>query len=161
MNVSLNPKFSSCRSVEKNDIYFAQSYTGRERTQKQKDAEKQVVTGGGALAATKAAKSGVDKFTKAGKVATETIKTTKETVKQAKGLWGKVVSSAKWATDSIMNWGSKFKNLKFVKPLVESKAFRYCAGGLGYAFGAVTLISGLSDIAKVTSETIESKMANN
>lgn len=149
------------------------SYSGRERTQKQKDAEKQVVTGGGAIAATtaaantKAAKSGFDMFSSASivsngmKTTTEAAKVAGKVTKQTKSLWSKVAENARWCKDAVMNWGSKFKNLKLVKPLVESKAFRYCAGGLGYAFGAVTLISGLSDIAKVTSETIESKMTNN
>ena len=156
MNVSLNPQIA---------------HTGR--SQKQKDAEKQVVTGGGAIAATtaaantKAAKSGFDMFASASKVSkgmkttTEAAKVAGDVTKKTKGLWAKVAENARWCKDPVLNWGSKFKNLKFVKPLVESKAFRYCAGGLGYAFGAVTLISGLSDIAKVTSETIESKMANN
>lgn len=148
------------------------TYSGRERTQERKDAEKKVVAGGGAIAATtaaantKAAKSGFDMFTSAGKVSkgmkatTEAAKTATEVTKKTKGLWSKVVGGTKWATDAIMNWGAKFKNIKFIKPIVESSIFRYSAKGLGYGFGAVTFISGMSDIVKVTSETIESKIAD-
>lgn len=137
-----------------------------------KDAEKKVVTGGGAIAATtaaartKAAKSGFDMFDSASKVSkgmkgfTETTKTAADVAKQSKGLFAKVAENARWAKNAILNWGTKFKSMKYVKPLVESKIFRAGAGALGYGFGFITLISGVSDIAKVTSETIESKISN-
>ncbi len=133
---------------------------------KNKDAEKKVVTGGGAIAATtsaakaRAAKS-FDVFNSASKVSkgmkgfTQTTKTASVVANQSKSLWVKVVENAKWAKNSILNWGSKFKNLKYIKPLVESRLFRAGAGALGYGFGFVTLASGISDIAKVTTETVE------
>lgn len=136
-----------------------------------RDAEKKVVTGGGALAATtaaaksKAMKSGVDLFSTSEKAAkgikgvTETTKTVTSVAKQSKGLWPKIVENAKWGKTKILSWGTKFKNNRLIKPLVQSKVFKWTAGGLGYLFGFVTLISGLSDIGKVTTEMIESKVS--
>ncbi len=138
---------------------------------KDKDTEKKVVTGGGAIAATttaakaRAAKS-FDVFNSAKEVSkgmkgfTESTKTINNVAKQSNSLWRKVSENAKWATKSILNWGTKFKNMKYIKPLVESKVFRAGAGALGYVFGFVTLASGISDIAQVTSETIETKLNN-
>lgn len=141
------------------------TFTGR--TKEQKDAEKKVVTGGGALVATtsaarlKATKSGFDMFSSAEKVSkgmstvTNTAKAAKTVAKETTGLWAKVCKNAKWAKDAILNWGENVQKMKFVKPLVQNKIFRGCAGALGYGFGAVTLIAGLSDITKVASDTIE------
>lgn len=147
------------------------SFTSSEKDNK-RDAEKKVVTGGGAVAATasvtraKAARSGFDMFASSKEVAkgmrsvTGTARTVNQTVKQTTSLWGKVCENAKWAKCAILNWGSKFKNMKIIKPLVESKMFRGCAGALGYGFGLVTLISGCSDIAKVASEAAEGNLLN-
>ena len=138
-----------------------------EEEKQRKEAEKKVVTGGGAVAATasvtnlKATKSGVDMFASTGKISrgmstvTNTTKTASNVAKQTKSLWAKVGENARWAKDAILNWGTKFRNMKMIKPLVESRAFRGCAGFLGYGFGAVTLISGLSDITKVASDTVQ------
>lgn len=143
------------------------AFTGKERTKEQKDAEKKVVAGGGAVAATttaarvKATKSGVDMFAATGRASnslntvTNTARAANKVSKQTKSLWTKVGENAKWAKNAILNWGKNFKNIKFIKPLVESRVFRGCAGFLGYGFGAVTLISGLSDIGKVASDTAE------
>ncbi len=138
-----------------------------------KDAEKKVVTGGGAVAAAtataraKAAKSGFDMFSSAKKVSQgmkgvrETTRTAANVAKQTKGLWAKVAENARWAKDAILNWGSKFKNMKFIRPIVKSPLFKGAAGALGYGFGIVTLISGLSDITKVTTEAVEGKLLHN
>lgn len=143
------------------------AFTGNERSQKQKDAEKKVVTGGGAFAATasatklKSTKSGFDMFASAGKVSkgmstvTNTAQTAQRVAKQSTGLWAKVCQNARWAKEAILNWGAKFKDMKFVKPLVKSPVFRGVAGALGYGFGAVTLIAGLADITKVASDAVE------
>lgn len=137
-----------------------------------KDAEKKVVTGGGAVAATtaaarsKAMKSGVDLFSTSEKAAkgikgvTEATKTATSVAKQSKGLWTKIVDNARWAKTKVLKWGAKFKNTRFIKPIVNSKLFKAGAGALGYGFGFVTLVSGLSDIGKVTTEMIESKVAD-
>ena len=100
------------------------------------------------------------KVSKGMKGLTETTRTATDVAKKSKGLFAKVAENARWAKNAILNWGTKFKSMKYVKPLVESKIFRAGAGALGYGFGFITLISGVSDIAKVTSETIESKVAN-
>jgi len=89
---------------------------------------------------------------------TEAAQTGSEVVKKTSSLWGKVVENAKWAKNAILNWSTKFKNMKYIKPLVESKAFKCGAGALGYGFGFVTLISGLSDISRVTIEAVNSKI---
>ena len=133
------------------------SFTSQYPQNRDKDAEKKIVTGGGAIAATTAAAQA--RATRSGlqmvKNATQITKTAGKVAKEGTTLWAKVCQNAKWAKDAIIGWGSKFKNLKFVKPIIESKAFRGCAGALGYGFGLVTLISGCSDIAKVATETIE------
>ncbi len=143
------------------------------RSKERKDAEKKAVTGGGAIAATtaaartKAAKSGFDMFNSAKKASQglkavkETTKTAANVTKQTKGLWVKVAENARWAKDAILNWGAKFKNMRIIKPIVRSPLFRGAAAALGYGFGFVTLISGLSDITKVTTEAIEGKLLNN
>lgn len=147
------------------------AFLGMSKEEK-KDAEKKVVTGGGAVAATatatraRAARSGFDMFASSKQVAqgmknvTGAAKTVNSTLKQTTSLWGKVCENAKWAKDAIIYWGSKFKNLKAIKPLVESRVFRFGAGALGYGFGLVTLISGCSDIAKVASEAAEGNLIN-
>jgi hypothetical protein len=140
-----------------------------ERTQERKDAEKKVVTGGGAVAATtaaaraKATKSGFDMFASASRVSqgmqtvTSGARTANNVVKKSSSLWARVSENARWAKDAILNWGSNFKNMKYIKPLVESRVFKFGAGALGYGFGAVTLLSGLSDISKVVTDTVDEK----
>ena len=137
----------------------------RARTQEEKDRDKKVVTGGGAIAATtasvaktKATRSGFDMFSSASKVSngiTTSAKTASNVAKQTKGLWGKVIENTRWAKNAILNWGKNLQNSRFLKPLVNSKLFKFGAGTLGYGFGIVTLISGLSDIGKVTTDAIE------
>lgn len=142
-------------------------FTGKKRTKEQKDAEKKVVTGGGAIAATastarlKATKSGFDMFSSAGNVSkgmstvTNTAKAAQNVAKQSTGLWAKVCKNARWAKNAILNWGTKFKDMRFVKPIIKSPVFRGIAGALGYGFGAITLIAGLADITKVASDAVE------
>ena len=137
---------------------------------KRKDAEKKAVTGGGAIAATtaatrgKAARSDFDMFASSKKLAngmqtvTQTAKNAKTVAKKSMTLWGKVCENAKWAKKAVMNWGTKFKSLKYIRPLVESKIFRGCAGVLGYGFGIVTLISGISNIAKIATNATNGQL---
>lgn len=140
-------------------VTFNPQFTGKERTQKQKDAEKKVITGGGALAAAnvKATKGGVDLFatTKGLSAVNKGVATANTVTKKATTLWGTVCSKAKWAKDAIINWSSKFKNMKYIKPLVENRVFRACAGVLGFVFGLITLITGLSDIGKVAVDAFQ------
>ncbi len=149
------------------------NYKGFEQAAEQKnnkDTERKVVTGGGAVAAaagaarTKAARSGFDMFNSARRASqgvrgvTETTRTTADVATKTKGLWAKVAENARWAKNAIMNWGDKFKKIGFINRIVKSKLFMKTAGALGYGFGLVTLISGLSDITKVTTEAIEGKL---
>lgn len=92
---------------------------------------------------------------------TGTARTVGDTVKKTTSLWAKVCENAKWAKNAVINWGAKFKNLKYIKPLVTSKPFAFMAGALGYGFGLVTLISGCSDIAKVASDAAQKHLSNN
>ena len=144
------------------------SFTGNDDAkEKRKEAEKKVVTGGGATAAAvgasraKAAKSGFDVFASSKKVSqglqtvTNAGKSATQVVKKSTTLWAKVCENAKWAKDAIINWGTKFKNMKYIKPLVTSKPFMWTAGALGYGFGLVTLISGCSDIARVATDVAQ------
>lgn len=144
------------------------SFTGEKDTkEKRKDAEKKVVTGGGATAAAvtasraKAAKSGFDVFASSKKVSqglqtvTSAGKSAVNVAKKSTTLWVKVCENAKWAKDAIINWGAKFKDMKYIKPLVNSKPFMMFAGALGYGFGLVTLISGCSDIARVATDVAQ------
>lgn len=155
MSISLNDK-----------IAFNTNSTVATRSGRDKDTEKKVVTGGGAVAATtaaaraKGAKSGFDMFSSASKVSkgiTSSARTASKVAKETKGLWAKVVENAKWAKNAVMSWGKTLQNSKILKPLVNSKLFRFGAGTLGYGFGLVTLISGLADITKVTTEAIEKR----
>ena len=135
-----------------------------------RNAEKKVVTGGGAVAATaatvraRAARSGFDMFASSKAVSqgmstvTSSAKTFTQAVKKSTGLWAKVCENAKWAKNAILEWGSKFKGSKFIKPFIENKLFRGCAGFLGYGFGLVTLISGASDIIRVTTDTLQGNL---
>lgn len=151
------------------------SYTSNHETSQQnkKDAEKKVVTGGGAVAAatatarTRAARSGFNMFNSAKKVSrgmhnvTQTTKVATNVAKQTKSLWAKVAENARWAKNTVLTWGDKFKNLKYIRPIIKSPLFRGVAGALGYGFGFVTLISGLSDISKVTTDAMDGKLFNN
>ena len=140
--------------------------------EKKREAEKKVVTGGGAVAAAttatraKAARSGFDMFASSKEVArgmktvTGTAKAVNNTVKQTTSLWGKVCENAKWAKIAILKWGAKFQNSRYIRPLIENRLFRGCAGALGYGFGLVTLISGCSDIIKVTSDAADGNLFN-
>lgn len=156
-----------------NNISVDTSISNNYRNQRDKDNDtgKKVVAGGGAVAATstamraRAARSGFDMFNSSSKVArgmkgfTETTKTVNGVAKQTRGLWGKVVENSRWAKSAIIKWGNNLKT-GCLKPLLKSKLFKGCAGALGYGFGFVTLISGLSDIGKVTTEAIENRMLN-
>lgn len=135
--------------------------------EKRKEAEKKVVTGGGATAAAvsasraKAAKSGFDVFASSKKVTqglqtvTNAGKSATAVAKKSTTLWAKVCENAKWAKNAIINWGAKFKNMKYIKPLVNSKPFMMFAGALGYGFGLLTLISGCSDIVKTATDVAQ------
>ncbi len=143
------------------------SYTAR--NDNQKDAEKKVVTGGGAVAAVasaapatnlKAMKHGFGMFSSAKKVSkgmTTVTKTAKTITKKSNTLWAKVGENARWVKNAIEKWskGEKIQGKKFLKPLVNNKIFKGCVGFLGYGFGVVTLISGLSDITKVATDAFE------
>lgn len=144
------------------------SFTGEKATkEKRKETEKKVIAGGGATAGlvsasnTRAAKSGFDVFASSKKVSqglqtvTNASKSAAEVAKKSTTLWAKVCENAKWAKNAVINWGTKFKNMKYIRPLVNSKPFMMFAGALGYGFGLVTLISGCSDIAKVATEAAQ------
>lgn len=121
------------------------------------DSEKKVVAGGGAIAASK---SGLDMFSSTKKV-TNTTKAVGEVAKKSKGLMAYVVKSANWLKNAILDFRETLGKIKFLRPFVNSKLFTYCARALGYGFGAVTLIAGLADIGKATTETLERNFSQN
>ena len=145
-------------------IVFSSSQDNEDRK-----TEKKIVAGGGTVAGTatiaraNATKNGFNIINESKKI-TEGMKgvqtatsTATNVANKTVGLWGKVKENAAWVTNKIIKWGETLKNTKYIKPLVDSKAFRFGAGALGYGFGLVTLISGLSDIAKVTTDTLNNK----
>ncbi len=125
-----------------------------QKSKDRKDAGQEVVKDGGAVAAvaggTKAAKSGLNTYTQGVKrgmhVATQTTNSARNITAKSTTLWGRVCQNAKFARESVLQWGAQFKNLRYIRPLVENPVFRACAGGCGYAFGAIALLSGISDI---------------
>ena len=147
------------------------AFTGTKKDEK-KDAEKKIVTGTGATAAAakaattaKKSKSAFDVFESSKKLS-QNLKTVSNTSKavtdistKSVGLWAKVKDSFKWARDSVLKWGAKFKNMKYVKPLVESPLFRGVASVLGFGFGVVTLISGGAEIMKAATDTANNTFA--
>lgn len=148
-------------------IVANQPITYTARSKEQKDAEKKVVAGGGAIAAatsvarTRAVKSSFDMFGSAKKITSGITSTTRmatQVTKKSTGLWAKIVKNAKWAKNAILKWGDQFKNTKWIKPVINSPLFKKCAGFLGYGFGAVTLISGLTDIANVALDAADGKI---
>lgn len=107
--------------------------------QKRKDAEKKAVVGGGALAVVhnQAAKRGISAI---GNINKGTQAATNATRGLAK-LWSKVSS-----------------NIKYVQNAVKgNRLFKWFATPLGYAFGAITLVSGLADIGKAATDTLDLK----
>lgn len=130
---------------------------------KRKEAAKDAVKGGGAVAATSAALSNgkkVDMFRKAGKASKDlekgsiALKNVGQATKKATGLFAKCKKAYSTTKSSIVEWGRTVKASRFVKPLLESRAFRWGAGLAGYGFGFVTLVTGLGDIAKFTLDSI-------
>ena len=118
------------------------------------DSEKKVVAGGGAIAASK---SGLDMFSSTKKV----TNTTKAVGEDSKGLMAYVLKSANLLKNAILDFRETLGKIKFLRPFVNSKLFTYCARALGYGFGAVTLIAGLADIGKATTETLERNFSQN
>lgn len=134
--------------------------TFTQRSQEQKDAEKKVVTGTGAVAATgaaanaKAAKSGVDLFTSSSKGIknfSKATKTANEVAKKSTSLFSKICNSVKSVKNSILNW-------KYIKPFANNRHVIGCAKGLGYGFGVITLIAGAADIVKAVVNNLEDKV---
>ncbi len=146
------------------------SSTRKMTDEEKKEAAKKAVEGGGAVAATSAfsgKKAGMDLFTKAEKASaelkkgSETIKVVGETATKTKSLWGRCSQAVRNTKNSIIEWGASVKTWKIFKPLLQSRAFRFCAGALGYGFGLVTLITGLGDIVSVTSDTLSKNLIKN
>ena len=132
----------------------------RNRSQEQRDAEKKVVTGAGVTGAAvqvNRSKKAFDMFASSKKLTqlsgdvADVAKKVNTVAKQSTGLMAKVSENFGWAKAQVLKWGSQFKNLKYIKPLVESAPFRGVASLAGLGFGAVTFISGAAEIAKAAS----------
>lgn len=117
-----------------NPIAFGNTKTKKDE---RKEAAKEAVTGGGAVAGAatitrnaKAAKGSFDVVKNSKNISngikgiTNTTTAANNAVKETVGLWGKVKENAAWLTKKITDWGSKFKNMKYVKPLISSRAFK-------------------------------------
>ena len=108
------------------------------RTERQKENEKKAVAGGGAVAAI-----------------SQTVH--KKALKQS-------FFNAKKGANLMSNLSKKMPklftkvadNVKFIKNLaIQNKYFKWCAKPISYVFGAITLISGLADIGKCVTDTVE------
>ena len=141
----------------------------RNRSQEQRDAEKKVVTGAGVTgAAVQMGRSrsafnmfkSTQKLTQFSGEATKTAKTVNMVAKKTTGLWAKVGENFKWAKGAVLKWGDKFKDLKYIKPLIKSPIFKGIAGIAGFGFGLVTFISGASEIAKTATDVIDERKFN-
>ncbi len=136
------------------------SFAGEMTDEKKKEAGKKIVTGGGVVGAAATA-SRFDAFKSAKSLSagmkgiTNSAKVVTNVSKQSRGIWAKAAENMKWAKGAILKWGLKFQNMRIVKYMVASPAFRGLASFLGYGFGILTLISGCSDIVKVTSDAID------
>lgn len=142
----------------------------RNRSQEQRDAEKKVVTGAGVTgAAVQMGRSknafsmfkSTQKLTQFSGNATKTVKTANLVAKKSTGLIAKVAENFNWAKGAVLKWGAQFKNLKYIKPLINSPIFKGVAGLAGFGFGLVTFISGASEIAKTATDIIEERQINN
>lgn len=135
------------------------SFTGEMADENKKDVGKKIVTGGGVIGAVtnisrfdafKSAKS----LSKGMTGITNSAKVVSNAAKQSKSLNPKAVENMKWLKTSVLKWGAKFKDTPVVKYLVSSPVFRGIASFLGYGFGILTLVSGCSDIVRVTSDAL-------
>lgn len=138
------------------------------RSQEQKDSEKKMVAGGGAAAAAvstarhaKTARTGFDVVSSSRSLSngmtavSNTSQSAMNVVRKSSGLWSKVCENAKWLKGKIITWGETVKGMKYIKPILKSRAFKFAAGAAGYAFGAITLISGIGEIATATKSSFE------
>lgn len=143
--------------------------TYRNQSQERKDAEKKVVTGAGVTGAavqmgrTRSAFNMFEsskKLTQGMSVVTDATKNVNMIAKKSTGLWALVKDNFRWAKASVLKWGDQFKNLKYIKPLIESAAFKGVAGLAGLGFGLVTFITGASEIAKTATDVIDEHQLN-
>ncbi|MFI3299789.1 MAG: hypothetical protein R3Y28_00060 [Candidatus Gastranaerophilales bacterium] len=138
-----------------------------------KDTAKDVVTGGGAIAATKHATTNIAKtpnefLRKAGQTSSKlkegqkaveaTIENGQKAGSMMQRLWQKTKNAKSSMTERFIKWGENAKASKFVKPLLQSKVYKYSAGFIGYGFGAVTLINGLCDISDLATNTAKGNL---
>ena len=70
--------------------------------------------------------------------------TAKENTKEVTGLWGKFLRDTKIFSASIMNRISKFKDLKYIGPVLKNPAVRLVAGGVGAVMAFFALVTGVS-----------------
>lgn len=148
-------------------VNIRESY--RNQPQERKDAEKKVVTGAGATAGAvqvSRTKSAFNLFNSSKKLQNginftqNTIKEAGIVAKKTTGLWASVKANCQWAKTAVLNWGDKFQNLKYIKPLIKSPIFKGIAGIAGFGFGVVTLISGASEIARTATDVIDEHQLN-
>ncbi|MBR1460740.1 hypothetical protein IJ596_03795 [bacterium] len=108
-------------------------------TQRRENTEKAAVGAGvgGAALSNKGLRQGIQK-------AISFSTTAKENTIEAKGLWGKFLKDTKIFSASIMNRISKFKDLKYIGPVLKNPAVRLVAGGVGAVMAFFALVTGVS-----------------
>jgi len=92
---------------------------------------------GGAAVSNKGLRQGIQKAINFGTTA-------KNSTKEVTGLWGKFLKDAKVFSASIMNRIGKFKNMKYIGPIIKNPAVRLVASGCGAAMAFFALVTGLS-----------------
>ncbi len=131
-----------------------------ENDERNNELGKAAITSGGAVAGASAiskaknAKSAFGMFSSA-KNFNNVTKIAANAGKKAEGIWPKVVKNAKWAKESILKWGAKFKESKYIAPIVKNRLFKGVASTLGFGFGIVTFLSCCADIGKTAADTYD------
>jgi len=148
----------------KNNITFT-SRTEDDDKNKKKVTQSEVATAtgatGAAAASTKVKGNSFDMFkssSKAGKLTketAETLKTAKQPIKQANGLFSKFMQAFKNTKASWLKWADSVKNSSMIKPLVKSGAYKFLAGSAGAVMGIFVTITGIGDIANTVAEYVQ------
>lgn len=138
------------------EVPFTSSETSDKR---KKNAEGAVIGTGAAAGAAKKAGFNMFKSTnKLGAITRETrdvIKIAQEPVQNTKNLFGNFGRTAKIYTQKLVQWSENFKKTPFMKSLLENRLAMGITSCFGFGLAALTLITGMANIAKATSFAVE------
>ena len=86
-----------------------------------------------------------------------TIKLAENTANEAKGLWAGLAKNSKRFTEAIIEWGQNVKANKFIKPILESGAYKKTAGFVGGVTALFVFISGVGHMTKKVVNRVSDK----